>query len=205
MAETRLKNMLSSMVRQYGFERVSQSLREMETSERLSKRARHLERRKTSSDKDPVAKSGRRATRIAAQEYAAKTDISSEKKSLVAELERRFEDKSFLPTFGDVRNFCQIYRINEPASKSRPSAAPRIFKFIAAMKTDDIRRILEDGTFSGPSRLGPVADAIRNRAKFRATERFSAIRTLTSSPSTSSPWRPAKEGTSSPTSAKEGT
>ena len=98
--------------------------------------------------------------RIYLPEYVAKMDLPSEKKRGMAELAKRFEEKAFLPSFGDIRKFCRIYRIVEPASKSRVSALPRVFKFIATLETSDIQRILDDGLFSGPSRLGPIADAI---------------------------------------------
>lgn len=159
MAERKIEDVLRSIVRRYGFGKVSQSLWEMEPS---------IHRLEHSS-----AKSGRRSAKVAALEYAAKMDVSPGKRQLVAELARRFDDKSFLPTIGDVRNFCRIYRIDEPASGARASAIPRIFRFIAAMETDDVRRILDEDMFSGPSRLGPLADAIRGRAGLRAPARSS--------------------------------
>ena len=84
---------------------------------------------------------------------------------MVVELAGRFQDKSFLPTFGDIANFCHFYQIDKPASKSRASAIPRVFKFIASMEADDVRIILDQGMFSGPSRLGPIADAIRRNGR----------------------------------------
>ena len=70
-----------------------------------------------------------------------------------------------MPTFGDIRIFCEVYGIDEPASKSRASAIPRIFKFIATMSSDEVQGILDDGMFSGPSRVGPIADAIRENGR----------------------------------------
>ena len=100
-----------------------------------------------------------------AVEYASRLDLPPEKKRVVVELAERFENKSFLPTFGDIANFCGIYGIDAPTSKSRSSAIPRVFRLIAAMETDKIQRILDSGLFSGPSRLGPISDAIRRNAK----------------------------------------
>ena len=89
----------------------------------------------------------------------------------LVELAARFERKAFLPTFGDIRHFCHTYGIDEPASKSRASAIPRVFKAIAAMEAEDIQRMLDDGMFSGPSRLAPIADAIRRSSKARSQAR----------------------------------
>ena len=94
----------------------------------------------------------------------------------VVELANRFQDKAFLPTFGDVVNFCQAYGIEEPASRSRANAIPRVFKHLASMEADEIKRIVDWGMFSGPSRLGPIADAIRRNGRAaRAASRADAV------------------------------
>ena len=64
-------------------------------------------------------------------------ELPLEKEPAIVALANRFQDKSFLPTFGDIANFCQIYGIDEPASKSRASAIPRVFKFIASMEAKE--------------------------------------------------------------------
>ena len=65
----------------------------------------------------------------------------------------------------DIRNFCEAYGIEEPRSKSRASGIPRVFKFLVTMDVADVERMLDDRMFSGPAQLGPVADAIRGKAK----------------------------------------
>ena len=145
-----LKDMLCLMVDRHGPEQVGRALREVVSAHR----------RKNSNKKKASPKSNAKAKKKTAPEYVAKMDLPSEKKPAMAELAKRFEEKNFLPRFGSIREFCRIYRIVEPASKSRVSALPRIFKFIATMETSKIQRILDDGMFSGPSRLGPIADAI---------------------------------------------
>ena len=95
-------------------------------------------------------------------------DLEKSPASALLELAKRFQDKTFLPTFGDIRNFCQVYGIDVPASKSRASAVPRVFKFIAKMDSSEIQRIVDDRLFSGPARLGPIADAIRKNGRAAA-------------------------------------
>ena len=149
-----LKDMLCLMVGRHGHERVDRALREIVSAHRRKNSNKEKASPKNSAKTKPVKK------KTTALEYVAKMDLPSEKKRGLAELAKRFEKKAFLPSFGDIREFCRIYRIVEPASKSRVSALPRVFKFIATMETSDIQRILDDGLFSGPSRLGPIADAI---------------------------------------------
>ena len=158
MTETKLKDTLRSIVSQYGFEQVDRSLREIQFSDTQPDIPNQ---NGTPPDNLEAAKPKRKRAAVTAPQYVAKMNLSSEKEPAAVELARRFENKSFLPTFGDISNFCQVYGIAEPASRSRASAIPRVFKFIAAMEADDAQKILDYGMFSGPSRLGPIADAIR--------------------------------------------
>ena len=162
MPAPKLKAQLRSMINQYGFQQVDQSLREIRVSDRqLEDSKRH----KTSSNVRRVRKPRKRQTKVTAQGYVNKMELPSEKKPVMMELAKRFQEKSFLPAFGDIRNFCQIYGIDEPASKSRASAIPRVFRFLVAMETNEVQRILDNGMFSGPSQLGPIADAIRRNGR----------------------------------------
>ena len=76
-----------------------------------------------------------------------------------------FEQRVFLSTLNDIRNFCEAYGIEEPRSKSRASGIPRVFKFLVTMDVADVERMLDDRMFSGPAQLGPIADPIRGKAK----------------------------------------
>ena len=96
-------------------------------------------------------------------------NLSTERRTAVLALAGRFEGKSFLPTCADVRDFCETYDIEAPASKSRSDAIARIFKFVATMDVGELQRLLDENAFSGPSRLGPIAEAIRQNG--RATRR----------------------------------
>ncbi len=117
-------------------------------------------------------KSRKRSPKPNAAEYAAKMELPSDKQPMVVTLAEQFERKDFLPTLGDIAHFCQIYGIDVPASKTRASAIPRVFKFLAnEMEAEEVQRILDDGMFSGPSRLGPIADAIRRNGRASQTRR----------------------------------
>ena len=152
-----LKDMLCLMVDRHGPEQVDRALREVVSV--------HRRKNSTKAKASPKNSAKAKTKKTTAPEYLAKMDLHSEKKRVMAELAKRFEKKAFLPSFGDIRKFCRIYRIVEPASKSRVSALPRVFKFIATMETSKIQRILDDGLFSGPSSLGPIADAIMRNGR----------------------------------------
>ena len=155
MTQANLKDTLRSMVLEYGFERVDKSLRGI----------RMPKRRKVKTSRDAATDIRKTKPKVTASQYVAKMELQPEKMPSVAALAGKFQDKSFLPTFGDIANFCQTYGVDEPASRSRASAVPRVFKFIASMEAGDIQRLLDEGMFSGPSRLGPIADAIRRNGR----------------------------------------
>ena len=148
---------LRPIVHQYGLGRVLESLGKIADAQRESSA-------QVGGSSD-VNKPKKRSEKATAPEYVSKLELSSEKVAPVVELAERFEHKAFLPTFGDIAHFCQMYGIEVPASKTRASAIPRVFKHIASMETEEIQRILDDGLFSGPSRLGPIADAIRRNGR----------------------------------------
>ncbi len=155
MTQATLEKALRAMVEQYGFEQVERSLQEVGISGKQPKGSQ--------SDLRLHSKSG--VAKATATDYVVKMNLPSERLGAVAVLAERFKDKSFLPSFADIGNFCRAYGIDEPASKSRASAIPRVFKFIATMEPEEVQRILDDGLFSGPSRLGPIADAIRRNGR----------------------------------------
>ena len=164
MTQTNLKVVLQSMVREHGFEKVHEQLHSIQISEPPARQPRR-------SSAPSVEGSSTRKTagksKPTAPQYVAKMELSLEKEQLLGEIAGRFQEKLFLPTFGDIVHFCQFYSIDVPASKSRSNAIPRVFKFIASMETDDVQQMLDDGMFSGPSRLGPIADAIRRNGRVR--------------------------------------
>ena len=171
LGEFAVKDTLQSMVQEHGFELVNKTLSEIGTREQ----GRELSNRTTKSDTGASGiRTRRRKTRrpVAAPQYVAKMELHPEIESSIVELANRFQDKKFLPTFGDITNFCRTYGIDEPASRTRSSAIPRVFKFIASMEADEIQRIVDWGLFSGPSRLAPISDAIRRNGRAaRAVER----------------------------------
>ncbi len=166
MTQAKLKQTLDSIVHEYGFERVSRSLDEIGLS-RHQTQSTNRSVSPTDRDTEPVPRKSK--LKPTAPEHVAKMNLPAEKETAVAELARRFENKAFMPTFGDIANFCQIHGIDEPASRSRASAIPRVFKFIASMEADEIQRLLDLRLFSGPARLGPIADAIRSSGRARRT------------------------------------
>lgn len=164
MTKIALEDALRAMVCEHGFEQVAACLHKLQVPDTLV----DMEPQCKCEEEIHTTKERKRAkAKTTASQYIGKMALPFEKQQLLEEAARGFDEKSFLPTFGDIANFCQMYRIDTPASRTRASAVPRVFKFIASMETNDVRAMLDDGMFSGPSRLGPIADAIRQSGRRR--------------------------------------
>lgn len=170
MTNRKLETTLRPIVQEYGLSSVLKTLGKIASDDTQSAPPLAV----NGADKHNKPKRARkRSPKPNAIEYASKMEFTDDKKIAVTTLAERFERKDFLPTFGDIRNFCDVYGINVPASKTRASAIPRVFKFLAnEMGADEVQRIVDDGMFSGPSRLGPIADAIRRNGRASRTSRL---------------------------------
>lgn len=157
-----LTDELRLLVSRHGFKAVNLELRTLKAEQASTEQpGRGAQRR------------ARRNGKVNATEYVRKLDVDADKRPAVSALAERFDAKRFLATCADIDNFCAIYDIDPPASKSRAAAIPRLFKFFAAMDAKDVERLAANRAYSGPSELGPLADAIRQHgraARNRAAE-----------------------------------
>ena len=170
MTNRKLETTLRPIVQEYGLGSVLKTLGKIASDDTQS--APPLAVNGAEKSAQPK-KARRRRSKPNAVEHAAKMELPTDRREVVIALAERFERKDFLPTFGDIRNFCDVYGIDVPASKTRASAIPRVFKFLAnEMEADEVQRILHDGMFSGPSRLGPIADAIRRNGRASRASRL---------------------------------
>lgn len=164
MTGDRLVASLRELVREHGLDQVSRSLHEIGWPDGQAQDAAPSSGRPAQRAAGPRAKRRRAATAL---ERVEKMDLPSETADDVVQLAKRFDEKSFMPTFGDIAHFCGVYDIEVPASRSRASAISRVFGKIAAMSAEDIQILVDYGAFSGPARLGPISDAITRRSRTR--------------------------------------
>lgn len=170
MAKTFLEAQLRLLIDHFGDERVELALRRIARSDPRARPGRGAPGRKK--------KSRPRAT---APEFVSKMALADDQRRLLAEAAEKFQEKAFLPTVGDVRHFCEMHGVGGPASGSRADAVPRVFRFLATLNADDLRTTLDSGMFSGPARLGPIADAILDAERERRLERASREHGLSAS------------------------
>jgi hypothetical protein len=110
--------------------------------------------------------------KITALEYTAGADLPAGRRDTLAELALRFDQKRFLPTASDVRYFFEMRGERPPpAAKHRPETFKPVLQLLLKMPQDEVEALLRNGAHSGPSQLGPLADAIRDASASLRSER----------------------------------
>jgi hypothetical protein len=138
-----LDELLRVLVRAWGYDTVLRHLRGLETAEleRAYDKSRH---------------------RRNAADYIERMELPVQQKDMLRELAYRFQSKRFLPTLGDIRYFLERNRgTSADAIRARDAAMPHVFDILGALPYENLNSILHDDNYAGPSRLGPLSDAIR--------------------------------------------
>ncbi|WP_201446326.1 hypothetical protein [Burkholderia gladioli] len=146
-----LASILKSLVEEFGVQQVREKLSEISSAssekrvdDRLSKRV--------------VEKRPRLSGMIAMAE--ALSD-ESEKTRLIKDLASRFDNKTFLPSMGDVKHFVEM-RGGSVRAKQRSDSARSLLLLLSSMSVESLKKIVAAESHSGPSQLGPLADAIKD-------------------------------------------
>jgi len=105
---------------------------------------------------------------------AAKVNLPSIQKQLIQQLAEQYDDKHFLPTSGDIRYFFEAHGEIAPLVKQRIDSFRRVLKLLSTMPEAALRKMIEDDSHSGPSRLGPLSDAIRGVREQHSFDRDAA-------------------------------
>jgi hypothetical protein len=106
--------------------------------------------------------------RLTAYEYVEKrAQAFPERREALLELASRFDKKRFLPTVADVRNFLNTKEPDRKMIERREAAIAKIFQVLQSLSTEQLQGILRDENYAGPSRLGPLSEAIRESGAMR--------------------------------------
>lgn len=103
----------------------------------------------------------RRSKRKSAAEYVESMNIPGDRKCVLRNIAKSFDEKRFLPTIGDIRNFAHMHGVDVANFKSRDMAISKLFFLLSSMDEDWLMRIEKDGMFSGPADLDSLSDAIK--------------------------------------------
>ena len=151
MPQNSLAKTLRGLVRRHGISSVLHSLADIQDS-----------------SGSPILSSSKRKVngggKSSAVDYVARMGVPPDKVEVMARAAQSFDDKAFLPSIADIREFCRIHDVDLGKSSSRVNSIPRVFTCLVGMDTSSVTKVLDDGIFSGPTRLAPIADAIRRHS-----------------------------------------
>lgn len=157
---TLLKRLLQTLVEEWGHEAVAACLDQVSRRSGLAVREASTRRQAD----------GRR--RLTPSERVAKLKTRGRKRQFLKEAALRFEEKRFLPSISDVRDFLHLHGEFAGELKQREPGFARVLRVLQRIPTQDLENILRENQFSGPSRLGPLSEAIESASSaLRAAER----------------------------------
>ena len=165
-----LDQLLRTIVEHYGFARVRRALKRLQQGDDDHSPDRPRGRPTKSKSSSAAARS-KTAPKVTAPLYVEALDAPSDIREPLYELAQMYEEKNFLATLKDVKDFCATYGISVPSASSRAASIPRVFRALSNLSAADLRHVVISAKGSRPARLAPIADAIRrNSDRTRATD-----------------------------------
>ena len=159
-----LDDLLKTVVRHYGFSRVDRALHRLERAEGTSGRT-SKPKASSSGERQPAQSGPKGGQRITAPLYVEKLKPGPGRQDTLRRLANMYEEKTFLATAREIRDFGALHKIDLPVSSSRAASIPRIFQALSAMSAAELEEIVRSAQCSGPSNLASIADAIRRRSR----------------------------------------
>lgn len=156
-----LTSLIRTLVEEWGYAEVSRRLSEFKSSGDLPST-------KTVGNDKRV---NRKTEKPTAKVLAEKVSLPPDQKRLIQSLAEKYDAKQFLPSSGDIRYFFEVHGEVRPPPKQRNDAFRKILKLLSVMPENSLRIMIEDDAHSGPSRLGPLSDAMRGVGEQRSLDR----------------------------------
>ena len=119
---------------------------------------------------EPVLSSERKSSsKPTATMIVSRLKVNEEKHALLHSLATLYDKKDFLPTIADARHFLSMRGIEAQLPSQRADAFRVVLKVLENYSADRLNSLLQSEAVSGPSSLGPLAEAIRAAGATRST------------------------------------
>ncbi len=146
-SKTLLLNLVNALVREWGADEVLRALSQLSASDKnglLSERGMASRQKRLLSAVDQIEQS----------------DLAEAQKAALRDIAELFDRKLFLPNTADVREFLIMASHRPGAIKNRSDAFRLLLKALKSFSSDQLERLAKTSRHAGPSRLGPLSDAI---------------------------------------------
>jgi len=146
-----LMSLLTPLLREWGYDAVRQCLADLHAEPGKGGDALTAQERKPTKEH----------RRPSACEIVDRLDVQSVRTEPLRALAARFDAKTFLPTASDVRHFLEMRGQDSGPIKHRQDSFRKVLEVLVGMSEDELQLLQAGGTHAGPTRLGPLSDAIK--------------------------------------------
>lgn len=87
-------------------------------------------------------------------------DLENERKRPLTVLAKRFDNKDFLPSTADVREFIIMAGERPPTMKNRQDSFRNLLRVLLRLSPERLQQVADAASHAGPAQLGPISDAI---------------------------------------------
>jgi len=145
-----LNRLVHVLVDGWGYEAVAGALANAASSSR----------RLTEHERSPKLQTANRGARPSATEQVERAPVEGEQKEALLQLAVRYDSKEFLPSVADVREFLIMLGERPVGLKDRKDAFRILLRSLTQLPIERLQQLARSAQHSGPSRLGPLSDAI---------------------------------------------
>ena len=145
-----LKTLLQPLIQEWGHEQVSLALKQLATENESQDRER------PKADKPSKTK----ATKPRAIDLVTRANFPQSQASILEDVARRYDSRHFLPSPSDVREFLLLLGERHSPIKDRSDAFRIVLRKLSTLSLERLDQLANSSLHSGPSRLGPLSDAI---------------------------------------------
>lgn len=157
MKHAKLQERLNELISSFGYDAVYKTLRESKAA-KVAVAGRDTKARRTA--KDSTGESAAMRVKPTAVKIVNSIEITdSEKKEILLNMAKKYEEKEFMPSVNYVRKFlCNERDVSR--IKSRQQVTSAVFRKLAHMETGKLREMVDRGTYAPPATLRSIARAI---------------------------------------------
>lgn len=159
-----LSDMIQVLVNAYGRDAVRQAV---ETTGDEMRGGRTQPGRVGVSQSSLAPDQRKRAPKITALELAKRVNVPISRRNHVEEIAKRFDQRAFLPTSADAREFLILAGKKPKAIKDRSDAFKQVLTVLLQVPTERLAGIVGSSAYSGPSELSAISDAIGQISRSR--------------------------------------
>lgn len=114
---------------------------------------------------DPLTRASRRernrSKRPNALDAIRKLQTPDDRRDALLAIAAKFDERRFLPSVGDIRQFLSMMGREPIAMKDRSDGVRSLIAVLVELPLERLEHLASSSSYSGPAQLGPLSDAIR--------------------------------------------